>query len=493
MSGAAHLAWTPAPEERGCPDESALVDLARGETEGAHEMLLAHLDVCPACRHIVAQLAKESGGASQEAREPEPGAQVGRFLLLEELGRGGMGTVYAAFDPTLDRKVALKLLRPLEGGAAQSLSVRLLTEAQALARLAHPNVVTLFEAQPHGDAIYLAMELIAGPSLRELSETRPGRAALLARFVEAGRGLAAAHEAGLVHRDFKPDNVLLASDGRACVTDFGLADRGGALQVAGTPGYLAPELWRGERADARSDQFSFCVSLWECLAGERPFAAERGAALLEEVARGPSRPLRGVPARLRRALERGLRSDPRERHPSLRALLAELEAAAEPALSLASARLVLLSLALFAGGAGSHALWSAASADPLSASHFAPPPAQAAAQALAPAPAFLRASARAPGDACEVVPRATPLAQLDPRAWHAAAASASQPARRTLALAPARARPRPERPAATLAQESRAGRPDAGSPGTGGGAIDRLEGSALSPGGDASLGTRTVR
>ena len=133
-----------------------------------------------------------------------------------------------------------------------------------MARLSHPNVVTVFEARARGEEVFLVMELIVGRSLRELTESRPGWRVLLDRFCDAGRGLAAAHDAGLVHRDFKPDNALLGDDGRVCVTDFGLAQpnrasRPSRAEPAGTPGYIAPELWLGQAADPRSDQFSFCV------------------------------------------------------------------------------------------------------------------------------------------------------------------------------------------------------------------------------------------
>ncbi len=154
------------------------------------------------------------------------GVAVGRYVVLDRIGAGGMGVVYAAYDPELDRRVALKLLRPDRfGGDAGRL--RLLREAQALARLTHPNVVAVYDVGTFGDRVFVAMELVEGETLRqwlraEPRSPRPWRE-VLERFLPAGRGLAAAHAAGLVHRDFKPENVLLGRDGRARVVDFGLA------------------------------------------------------------------------------------------------------------------------------------------------------------------------------------------------------------------------------------------------------------------------------
>jgi predicted Ser/Thr protein kinase len=356
-----------------CPAETVLLDLAQGAIEGAEfDALLAHLDACAQCRQIVAELAREAAPETDAAtREPKAGDTIDRFLLLEELGRGGMGIVYAAFDPTLDRKVALKLVRPDPAQPAKAAAARLLSEAQALGRLSHPNVVTVFEAKAHGEQVYLAMELIQGRSLREFASQKPGAQALLMRFCEAGRGLQAAHDRGLVHRDFKPDNALLGDDGRVCVTDFGLAQsraeagpRALRSAPAGTPGYLAPELWQGLAADARTDQFSFCVSLWEALFGARPFPADKGPELLAQVRQGPVAkgrvPLRhSVSLRVRRALHKGLSFEPAERHASMGALLAELTAELRPdALSaLTKPIFAAVALALIGAGASAHALW----------------------------------------------------------------------------------------------------------------------------------------
>jgi eukaryotic-like serine/threonine-protein kinase len=302
---------------------------------------------------------------------PEPlarGTTIGRYVILDRIGGGGMGVVYTGYDPELDRKVALKLLRP-DRAAGEAARLRLLREAQAIARLSHPNVVAVHDAGTFGDQVFIAMELVSGTTLRRWldEERRPWRE-VVDRFLLAGRGLAAAHAAGLVHRDFKPDNVLLGKDGRVRVADFGLAravggtgaeeeaspESGGILEspltqlgmAVGTPAYMSPEQLRGERADARSDQFSFCVALWEALYGERPFAGvlERGP--VREVPAGSR-----VPDRLRQALLRGLAADPAARHPSMEELLDRLERDPEASRRrwLAAATVVLAVGGLFAG------------------------------------------------------------------------------------------------------------------------------------------------
>src|SRR3954453_18295126 len=157
--------------------------------------------------------------------EPLPrGSAVGRYVVLERIGSGGMGVVYAAYDPELDRKVALKLLRPDRAGAVGEAALRLQREAQAIARLSDPHVVAVYDAGTLGEQVFVAMEFVEGRTLREWLKAEPRSwSEILKAFLAAGRGLAAAHDAGLVHRDFKPDNVLLGGDGRVKVADFGLA------------------------------------------------------------------------------------------------------------------------------------------------------------------------------------------------------------------------------------------------------------------------------
>ncbi|HTM20129.1 MAG TPA: serine/threonine-protein kinase, partial [Kofleriaceae bacterium] len=207
-----------------------------------------------------------------------PGERVGRYLIEARLGMGGMGVVYAARDPDLDRRVAIKLLR---SGAVEA-GARLLREGKALARLRHPNVVAVHDLGLHRGDVFIAMELVDGTTLRTWWEARR-QGEVLAVLVDAGRGLAAAHAAGLIHRDFKPENVLVGRDGSVRVTDFGLARLDGADgepdaalaativagavsagltrtgAVVGTPAYMAPEQHQGKAIDARTDQFAFCV------------------------------------------------------------------------------------------------------------------------------------------------------------------------------------------------------------------------------------------
>jgi tetratricopeptide (TPR) repeat protein len=286
-----------------------------------------------------------------------------RYTVLDRLGAGGMGEVYAAYDAKLDRKVALKLL--LHGGAG--FEARFVREAQAMARLSHPGVVAVFDTGRIGERMFLAMEFVPGTTLRgwQKEKKRPW-GEILRMYVDAGRGLAAAHGAGLVHRDFKPDNVLVADDGAVKVTDFGIArargDASGAADVVpptgapptlpattlptttatgpsldipmteegvllGTPGYMAPEQYGSDAVDERTDQFAFCVALFDALYGYKPFAGESAQELGTSTLRGALRePPRGtaVPARVHRALVRGLSAESTHRYPSMHVLLADL-------------------------------------------------------------------------------------------------------------------------------------------------------------------------
>ncbi|WP_437713788.1 serine/threonine-protein kinase [Sorangium sp. So ce448] len=304
-----------------------------------------------------------------------PGTKLGRFEVIDRLGEGGMGVVVRARDHVLGRDVAIKVLRPEvlgRSGAATALA-RLVREAQAMARIKHPNVVTVHEVDASGGQVRVVMEHVDGRTLRAFcAEKRRPAAEVVAAFLQAGKGLSQVHHAGLVHRDFKPDNVLVGADGRVRVTDFGLAglaegDAGGGVAEAGieaaltrsgsflgTPVYMAPEQHRREAADARADQYAFCVSLWEALAGERPFAGKTYDELRENVALGRARePPRGaeMPARIRRCLERGLSVDRDARYPDMDALLADL--AKDPAAAwrrglVAASGLALAGLLVFA-------------------------------------------------------------------------------------------------------------------------------------------------
>jgi tetratricopeptide (TPR) repeat protein len=333
------------------------------------------------------------GLTDPETTEPLPrGTQLGRFVVLGLVGRGGMGEVYVAHDPELDRSVAIKLLRGQQaGGGVTDGRARLMREAQAIAKVSHPNVVVVYDVGTFEGRVFIAMEFIEGSTLGYWMQAQTRSLAdVLEAFIAAGRGLAAAHEKELVHRDFKPENVMVAADGQVRVMDFGLArlaaDRlkvpseatplpapvillpddpndgpstrvlgsmAGARPpgvtmsveafdskltragtIIGTPAYMSPEQFRGERADARTDQFSFCVALYEAVYGERPFAGSSLAELTGNVFAGNVRdePLDArVPASLRRVLLRGLEAAPSARYPSMNALLAELQR--EPALA----------------------------------------------------------------------------------------------------------------------------------------------------------------
>jgi len=283
------------------------------------------------------------------------GRQIGRYVVLGKLGAGAMGLVVAAHDPELDRKIAIKLLLPQLGQRSDVGHRRLLAEAQALARLSDPNVVAVHDVGTHEDRVFVAMEFVEGQTLQAwLSAERRSWTQVLDVMIAAGRGLAAAHARGLVHRDFKPANVMIGSDGRVRVMDFGLAlaqvdeashdgeddehaqprdlalgqllTQKGAL--LGTPGYMAPEQLAGERGGPAADQFAFCVSVWEGLHGQRPFVAETLPELFTRIRDGkleePPRAAR-VPRWLRRAVERGLSAEPERRWPSMTELLGVLE------------------------------------------------------------------------------------------------------------------------------------------------------------------------
>jgi tetratricopeptide (TPR) repeat protein len=294
---------------------------------------------------------------------PSPRAdpdRIDRFLVLERLGAGGMGVVYAAYDPELDRRVAIKLMRPVASGTRKTAldpSARLLREAQAMARLSHPNVIQVWDVGHAGDEVWIAMELVQGGTLAEwLSARTPTWRGVVDVFVKAGRGLAAAHAAGMVHRDFKPENVLVGADGRVRVTDFGIArvSAGGdpALTTApsaaepigelderldtatregrliGTPAYMAPEQFTTTTVDARADQFSFCVSLYEALFHQRPFAGESIGAIVLQASLGKIRepPSKSrVPGFVRRVVLRGLAARPEDRFEGMDALLRALD------------------------------------------------------------------------------------------------------------------------------------------------------------------------
>lgn len=300
-----------------------------------------------------------SVGPSRDLPTLRTGARLGRYTVLERLGAGAMGVVHAALDRELDRRVALKVLYPSKSSAGRP---SLLDEAKAMAQVSDPHVATVFDAGSSAgpdagsgagsgaDMLFIAMELVRGGSLMEWLDERREWTAVLAMFIQAGRGLHAAHEAGLVHGDFKPHNVLVDIDGSAKVTDFGLCrqvfeepvtdvgthSRDSSVVVAsgsavpGTPAYMSPEMYAGRMPTTRSDQFAFCVALYEALYGFHPFMGhERSRTrLVLGVTTGRVLPPPAgsvVPGWVHAAVAKGLARDPRRRHASMEGLLHRLE------------------------------------------------------------------------------------------------------------------------------------------------------------------------
>jgi tetratricopeptide (TPR) repeat protein/predicted Ser/Thr protein kinase len=305
--------------------------------------------------------------ATASSTPPGVGKTIGRYLVIGELGRGGMGLVLRAYDPRLQREVAVKILRPDRGGAAAQAA--LVREAQSMAKLSHPNVVGVYDVEPDGATVVLAMEYVEGSTLTKWLAAAPRSwREIVTIAIEAGRGLQAAHDAGVLHRDFKPSNVLIMSDGRAKVTDFGLARIDEALRarisddgtppprdaeapgpnatatiegnaspetlgdtIKGTPAYMAIEQHAGAPLTPAADQFAFCVSLWQALVGSLPYAV-RGRTmtmLANAKADGPPPWPKHVelPGPVVAAILRGLAPRPLDRWPSMAALLAELSEA----------------------------------------------------------------------------------------------------------------------------------------------------------------------
>jgi serine/threonine protein kinase len=315
----------------------------------------------PSLDDVEARRAREAV-AGRLFGQPARPVTVGRYRITARIGSGGMGMVYRAHDPELARDVAVKVMNANAFGEdeARLARARLVREARAMARLAHPNVIHVYDVGTVEQGVFIAMELVEGHPLDVWLEHNRGRSwqHVLARLVDAGRGLAAAHAAGVIHRDFKPENVLVGDDGRVRVCDFGLA--GGPLSspaeplqpsqsgrarfdadsvgdsltrtgaLLGTPRYMPPEADAGAPASARSDQFSFCVALYEALYGTPPFRGNDVGEYRKNVRRGrvvPPPPETKVKAWVHSEIVRGLAVDPAQRHPGMEALLERLEAA----------------------------------------------------------------------------------------------------------------------------------------------------------------------
>lgn len=358
-----------------CPTPETIEALRAGTLNATLSVeLSAHLSTCPLC--LERERARAQGENTLAGVPPAPlervpvapPTRIGRYVVLGRLGEGGMGTVYAAYHPELDRQVALKVLRAeaASGDHVEALHARLMQEAQSMARLAHPNVVAVHDVGRDDGQVYIVMERVEGESLSErLARGAPSSDEARSILLQAGQGLAAAHRAKLIHRDFKPANVLLSTDGRVRVADFGiarasrpeagvpagpevvlpgpiprsspsgfatspsgqtplsnelLATRPGI--IAGTPLYMAPEQFEGQPADERSDQFSFCVTAYQTLYGQRPFDPMTPLATRYERPLEP--PSRGEPRFVRAAILRGLSRDRANRFESMDALLREL-------------------------------------------------------------------------------------------------------------------------------------------------------------------------
>lgn len=287
-----------------------------------------HIDACRSCRQELSVLAAihtrsvlpdglgaNAAGASS-ATAPE--GTLGRYHVLRELGRGSMGIVLRAYDPELARPVAIKLLH--DDASTRDL---LRAEARALARLRHPNVVTVYDVIVSDRAMYVAMELVEGDTLRGFCRGKPMRE-ILGACIRAGRGLGAAHDAGVIHRDFKPENVLCSAAGEVRVSDFGLAktvDEAPDGTLCGTPAYMAPEILRRSPATVQSDQFSYCVAVFEMLTGTRPTGGDPDKPAKAPGLARDAAPPASMPAHVFRALRRGLDRDPAARFPSLHALV----------------------------------------------------------------------------------------------------------------------------------------------------------------------------
>ena len=354
-----------------CPSDDVLgahVEHALDDHEASR--VVSHLDECDACRQIVIaavrdkpRLARGTPSLHLPAITSRSlvGTRMGRYELRSLLGAGGMGQVYGAYDAELDREIAVKVLHPELARGAASLADRLVRESRLMAKVEHPSVITVYDVgRTDDDAVFIAMELVRGETLGAyLARRRPAWREITALFERAGAGLAAAHAAGIVHRDFKPDNVLVEGDAsKIVVTDFGIAmdvvsmaaatiPGGGPLAhgthpegtcsladrvmrltatgaAIGTPAYMAPEQLDAGEVDERADVFAFSVSLWEALFGERPFRGKTVDELRAAMKARPRAPRSAVPARLIRALEKGLALAPVDRWPDMTSMLREL-------------------------------------------------------------------------------------------------------------------------------------------------------------------------
>jgi serine/threonine protein kinase len=354
-----------------CLSDDRLLAFVQGELPlPEREIIESHVDGCRSCFRLVGAAMRLAPAAPEgPVEETDEGAPdfldlpttIGdRYEVRELIGQGGAGAVYRAFDVQLKRAIAFKIVRAPRGkpGDVESMQARLLREARAMAQISHPHVVTVYDVGSIEDRVFIVMELVDGRTLAQwTNEPHRSWRDIVATFIQAGRGLAAAHVVGLVHRDFKPLNVLVGADGRVRVTDFGLARparaeegvgsipppaMGGKVRsewtltrtegLIGTPAFMAPEQFAGETVDARSDQFSFCVALFSALYGGHPFAPEGTerppvAELAMRVVAGQVREPpadKGIPPTIFEILRRGLDPNPDRRHLTMDSLIREL-------------------------------------------------------------------------------------------------------------------------------------------------------------------------
>ncbi|HMF43817.1 MAG TPA: protein kinase, partial [Polyangia bacterium] len=326
--------------------------LAGGLAAPDRSVVESHIEACRDCAELMTWAASDQANRSRSiGREGRafigqlaPGSRVDRYQILGAVGRGGMGEVYAAYHPDLDRRIALKVVHEAGGDSAVR-RARLLREARAIARLSHPNVVSVYDAGTVDDRVYIAMEFVDGKTIHEWLRSGPRSwREILDVFLGAARGLAAAHAAGVIHRDFKPQNVMIGRDRSVRVMDFGLArlaeepsepeDGSDAVErspvpvtvtktgaLIGTVAYMAPEQFRGEPLDARADQFSFCVAFHEALFGTRPQLSHVTAT---PEADNPNPPRAFVPGWLHASVSRGLAENRDERFASMDDLMRAL-------------------------------------------------------------------------------------------------------------------------------------------------------------------------